>query len=236
MPYQRPLTETFSRIDRWVYAGGFALTVLAGYINVTMLSFFAVPVSHMSGAVSRLGIDMGNREFQDAEVIIALILSFLLGAMLSGLMISSAILHYSWRYTAILAIEALVLLIAAMLVAHNDLIPLLLTAACCGMQNAMASSYRGMIVRTTHVTGIITDLGFMLGAFLSSRSLMPWKLLMLVLLALGYFMGGLLSAIVQHEMGRHALWGAALISIGILFVQGLLARRKDDLSLNSPIA
>jgi hypothetical protein len=38
-----------------------------------------------------------------------------------------------------------------------------LSSAACGLQNALATTDCGAIVRTAHVTGIFTDLGIMMG-------------------------------------------------------------------------
>ena len=43
------------------------------------------------------------------------------------------------------------------------LLPACLVAAACGLQNAMCTSHFGGIVRTSHVTGTVTDLGSILG-------------------------------------------------------------------------
>ena len=36
-------------------------------------------------------------------------------------------------------------------------------AFACGLQNALTTSYSGAVVRTTHLSGIITDIGNVLG-------------------------------------------------------------------------
>ena len=43
------------------------------------------------------------------------------------------------------------------------LLPVCLVAAACGLQNAMCTSHFGAIIRTTHVTGTVTDIGSTLG-------------------------------------------------------------------------
>ena len=39
----------------------------------------------------------------------------------------------------------------------------------CGLQNATTSTYSGAVVRTTHVTGLFTDLGILLGLSCAAR-------------------------------------------------------------------
>ena len=61
MPYA-PATPAVRRALQsertWVALGSSLLAAIAGYVNVTLLDFFHVPVSHMSGAASRLSIDI----------------------------------------------------------------------------------------------------------------------------------------------------------------------------------
>merc|ERR1711981_773115 len=42
-----------------------------------------------------------------------------------------------------------------------------LAAAACGLQNAMTTHWGGAVTRTTHVTGLFTDVGLLLGRLLS---------------------------------------------------------------------
>mmetsp|Transcript_86368 Transcript_86368/g.278931 ORF Transcript_86368/g.278931 Transcript_86368/m.278931 type:complete len:327 (+) Transcript_86368:197-1177(+) len=65
---------------------------------------------------------------------------------------------YGWALVG----NALLLLAAVLLHSETSLAPYL-TAAACGLQNGMITSYSGAIIRTTHVTGLATDVGLILG-------------------------------------------------------------------------
>merc|ERR1719401_1610209 len=54
------------------------------------------------------------------------------------------------------------LLVIVVLCWEHDVAPYLCAAAC-GLQNGMATSYSGAVIRTTHVTGIATDIGLICG-------------------------------------------------------------------------
>lgn len=69
----------------------------------------------------------------------------------------------------------------------------------------MASSYNGLILRTTHVTGIFTDVGVMLGHWLRHRRIRLWKLLLLLSLLGGFFVGGVGGALAFRWVGAVAL-------------------------------
>ena len=227
MPYQRPDThEPVETVDRLVFLGGTSLAFLAGFINVFMLSIFTVPVSHMSGAVSRLGIDIGQEKSGDLKALLAIIGGFLAGTILSGYFLGSNKLRYSWRYVTVLAFECLALAGAAFVIHTDERFSLVLAAFACGLQNAMASSFHGLIIRTTHVTGIVTDLGFMIGSFLNKRSIKSWKLLLLMSLLLGYFFGGLAAMVSLNQWGYPAIWLAVGLNGLILVSYGLVNWRK----------
>lgn len=222
MPYTEFRTARPERPRALFFVGGFTLTMLAGAINVAMLSYYAVPVSHMSGAVSRLSMDLGTQHYTDLVTIAFIVGGFALGCVFTGALVSTNALASRRRYALVLACEAAVLALAAALQGSAVNMSVILGAAACGIQNAMASSYYGLVVRTTHVTGIITDLGFMLGACLTGQRFLWWKVLLLVVLVAGYLSGGIAAAILTPLAPRLMLWCccvlAAAIAIGCLFL------------------
>jgi uncharacterized membrane protein YoaK (UPF0700 family) len=228
MPYTEFRSARPGRPQTLFFVGGFLLTLLAGAINVAMLSHYAVPVSHMSGAVSRLGMDLGTQHYADLVTIGLIVGGFALGCVVTGALVGTSALASRRRYALVLACEAAVLALAASLQDGAVHASVILGAAACGIQNAMASSYYGLVVRTTHVTGIITDLGFMLGASLSGRRFVWWKVALLTLLVTGYLAGGTAAAVLMPLVPGLVLWGccalAAAIAIGCL----LLHREKEQ--------
>ena len=224
MPYTEFRTTPPGRPQPAFFVGGFVLTLLAGAVNVAMLSHYAVPVSHMSGAVSRLGMDLGAGRLKDLAVVALIIGGFALGCVLTGALLGTSALVSRRRYAVVLACEAAVLALAATLLGGTAQTSVILSAMACGIQNAMASSYYGLVVRTTHVTGIITDLGFMLGASLSGRRFPWWKSALLGLLVTGYLAGAMASSALMPLAPSAVLWGCAgmatAIATGCLFLRG----------------
>ncbi len=196
----------------WIISGGAFLALLAGYINVVMLGFFKVPVSHMSGAVSQLGIDIAALDQHDLLLVGSIVLGFFAGAFLSGLLIGNTHFKMTRRYGVALMLQGVLLSIASIAAQSDSNLSVTLAATACGLQNAMASSYRGLILRTTHVTGIVTDLGALLGNRWRDRSIQSWKFGLLLSLLLGFFIGGLLGALSYKALGMTALTLAALAS------------------------
>jgi len=203
---------------RWVFAGGAALAGVAGFVNTILLSIYHVPVSHMSGAVSMFGNDLIVGDQDHVLRIIGMVAGFLLGAIISGVIIGGTRLKPGRRYGVALMIEGSLLAIATLLVVNQDLLGLSFAAAACGLQNGMASSYLGLILRTTHVTGIVTDIGVLIGHWLRHRTVEGWKLLLLTSLFTGFAAGGVMGATLYRQLGLNALW----LATGGTFLAGLI--------------
>lgn len=79
-----------------------------------------------------------------------------------------------------------------------DTIPWLavgLAAFSFGLQNALATHYRGMILRTTHLTGLLTDFGVHLGMRAKGHRIPSWKLIVPGSLILSFFFGAVFGAL-----------------------------------------
>jgi uncharacterized membrane protein YfcA len=58
----------------------------------------------------------------------------------------------------------------------------------------MSSSYYGLAIRTTHVTGMVTDLGVIVGHWLRHRRFSRWKATVLSIMTGAFLAGGVLGA------------------------------------------
>lgn len=230
MPYRR------SRIPRraeptergLVFAGAMSLAGVAGFVNVVVLGFFHVPVSHMTGAVSRLSIDIATWNVADLRVVLSIVAGFLVGAMISGMVIGGRKLRPGRRYGVALLIEGGLLAAAVVLLRGGNALGVTLAATACGIQNAMASSYYGLVIRTTHVTGIVTDLGVMVGHWIRHRRVPAWKALLLVSILFGFFAGGVVGALALGRLGVSALAFAsgACLAAGTAYYAWWHTRRR----------
>lgn len=207
MPYakRRPSKAVLKKERPFVFTGGVALAAIAGFVNSSLLSFYHVPVSHMSGAVSRLSIDVGGGALSDLLYILSIFVGFFLGATLSGLIIGGKQLLPGRRYGVVLVIEGALLATSAALLLNGSVLGVAVAALACGAQNAMASSYYGLVIRTTHITGIITDLGVLAGHWMRHRRVRAWRVLLLLGILLGFFAGGVAGAVVVTRLGARAL-------------------------------
>ena len=220
MPYSHPQgidrRSAFRQI-RHLQSGGCLLAATAGFINTVALGFFRTPVSHMTGAVSHLGIDLATAEFSDATTSASIILGFLAGAMISGVLVGAYRLIPGRSYGITLMAEGGLLALATTLLLSKQRFALPLAAMACGLQNAMTSSYCGLMIRTTHVTGTVTDIGVMIGHWIRHREIEGWKLRFLVLIFLSFGVGGWTGALADRFFGPMCL---AVISAGCTLAGG----------------
>lgn len=201
-----------TKLPRWVWAGGGYLAFLAGTVNaVGIMSVHHEALTHLTGTTTLLGVGLALGGAELAHLAL-LLTAFLLGAILSGALIDGGALRLGKRYGLALMIEAALLALAAPLLALGSEVGLYLAAAACGLQNAMASSYSGAVVRTTHVSGMFTDLGIALGQRLRGEPLDRRRVALCLVIILGFLAGGACGALLYMRWQAWALVAPALLA------------------------
>ena len=154
---------------------GLLLAFNAGAINAGGFLVLHMYTSHMTGFASQLadGLVLGNTElFLNA---LGAVLAFMSGAAVCAILVNWGRQHRLHSVYALpLLLEAALLfpfgLMGAITLTWSTpfAVPLtvLLLAFMMGLQNAVASKTSGGSIRTTHMTGNITDLGMELGKML----------------------------------------------------------------------
>ena len=203
-----------SKLPRWVEFGSFILAFVAGLINaVGFLGFKHQSISHLSGTATLLGTGLANSTFLDSSYLLFILLSFMMGSAISGLFLRNGALKLGRHYSLLLLLEAAFLILAAFFLTRDSLYGHYLASAACGLQNALATTYSGAIIRTTHVTGIFTDLGLMIGAQLRGDRFDNRKAFLFLLIIVGFIAGGSLGAFAFNELTFAALYIPASICI-----------------------
>lgn len=184
-----------TKLPKWVEYGAFTLAFIAGIVNaIGLLGFEHQAISHLSGSVTLLGISLMSN-ISSALLLLAVVLSFMLGSALSGFLLTGGSLKLGRHYDTLLFIEGLLLLLSAYLLSRAHVYGITLASAACGLQNALATNYSGAVVRTTHLTGIFTDLGLMIGKALKGEPFDTRKGVMFLLIIFGFLLGGITGVI-----------------------------------------
>jgi len=147
------------------------MAFVAGAVNAGGFLAIARYTSHMSGIISAIGDDLALNDFISVLGGISLLLSFLSGAATTAIIVSwghRRKIHSEFALP--LLVEAVLLLIFGLVGANlNIYLPLmvpviaLLLCFVMGLQNAIVTKASIAEIRTTHMTGVITDMGIELG-------------------------------------------------------------------------
>lgn len=157
--------EGIARTDRLnrVLAGYLAL--VGGYVNATGIVLLGVFCSHMTGNVSRMATDLTSGKLLASLSALAGVSTFFFGSLLASMILESASHGRTARaYGIALGLEAWWLGLFTVLqrlasqrgFVTEQALPLCIAM---GMQNSLVTRLSGAVVRTTHLTGVITDLG-----------------------------------------------------------------------------
>ena len=194
------------QLPRWVWVGAGLLACVAGMVNVVgYLSFEQQAVTHLTGTTTLLGEAVAKRDLHAISRLAGVALAFMAGAALSGMIVQDSTLKLGRRYGVALVLESLLLFAAIPLFMQGRLAGPLLAAMACGLQNAMATTYSGAVIRTSHLSGMFTDLGIGVGHALRGMPLQKRRLLLCVLIIAGFFCGAVLGALLFARLGYLAL-------------------------------
>lgn len=194
------------QLPRWAWIGGGLLALAAGCINaVGYLCFRHQPVTHLTGTSTELGMAVARGDLKEIAHWGLTLLSFLAGAMVSGFIVEQRTLQLGRRYGVVLTLESILLFAATPLIHDAKDLGLYLAAAACGLQNAMVSTYSGAALRTTHVSGIFTDLGIYLGQRLRGVDVDMLRIHICVLVASNFIVGSMLGALGYAYMQERVL-------------------------------
>ncbi|QHE87887.1 YoaK family protein [Hydrogenophaga sp. BPS33] len=153
---------------------GSVLAFVAGAANAGGLLAVGQYTSHMTGIVSSVADHLVLGELSLALAGLGSVLAFLLGAMTTAWLVNWGMRRdLRSAYGLPLVLEAAALLVfglfgSAMGFMTPVFLPLTVILLCfiMGLQNAVITKISNARIRTTHVTGLVTDLGIELGKLL----------------------------------------------------------------------
>lgn len=222
---------------------GLVLAFVAGAANAG--GFLAVHqyTSHMTGIVSAMADHLALGEFHAYLAGFGALLSFIAGSACTAILVNlGRRRHLHGEYALPLLLEAVLLLCFGALGErlshiHGLFVPLtvMLLSFIMGLQNALVTKLSRAEIRTTHITGLVTDLGIELGKAVywnsSRRPEEPAvrvnrsRVAILMGLAVCFFVGGVTGALGFKHIGY-----ATTIPLALLLVILASVPTIDDLS------
>lgn len=142
------------------------LPFVAGAVNASGFFIVGAYTSHVTGSVARIGDEIAQGHGANVLHALLLIVSFFAGAAGATAIVTRHRGRRAPPFAAALTWEAAVLTTVALIgIWRPRFVPALnavTTALLCvamGAQNALVTTLSGAIVRTTHLTGVVTDMG-----------------------------------------------------------------------------
>lgn len=191
------------------------LAFIAGATNAGGLLAVGQYTSHMSGIISAMADNLAVGSLPLVFSGLLAVASFLFGALLTTLLVRWARSHeLESEYALPLLLEAALLVVfgttGRVFAGGHVLDTVILLCFTMGLQNAIITKISNAVIRTTHLTGMVTDIGIALGRIISALhrgelELAPEaetaKLRLLSSLIVLFFMGGLIGALGFNHLG-----------------------------------
>lgn len=147
-----------------------SLSWVGGYTNAVAFLYCSRVVSHVTGTTTSLSVAISQCSWTVAGSFAFILAMFWLGAVASGFMTEGARRRgRPSKYVLPMAVEALMLCLFAIGIERNlRLEPngslrffwiVGVASFAMGLQNATITKISGAVVRTTHLTGVVTDIG-----------------------------------------------------------------------------
>lgn len=204
------------------------LATSAGLLNAIALGAFGFFPSHMTGNTSHLSSEVSSTDLSDILFFGAIILSFVSGAIAARIIVIWGIIHnVRLVFSQVLFVEGLLLAGVSLYemyfhsFATNQEIIIFLCGLM-GIHNSTSTQLSGGRVRSTHITGTLTDAGISLASVMvamlrrdyskdtaAQKSQLKTHLTTLF----SFISGGIAGLILFREFGFHAM-----LALGLLLV------------------
>ena len=201
------------------------LGCVAGAMNAA--AFFAVGFfsANMTGNVSTLSERIASGEYASATFYASVLLAFIIGSMLSSSVITAGrrLTRKIYAYALVMESCFIALVGGSDLWVHKDWrVPVIVLglAFAMGFQNATGTLISSARIRTTHVSGLITDIGIGISSLLSRKGEKPFNaenLQLQLVTVVSFLAGGVIGVILYRMMGGYLqlLTALALLTLSL---------------------
>ncbi|GIZ16145.1 YoaK family protein [Capnocytophaga catalasegens] len=205
------------------------LSFVAGMVNVAGFLSFGELTTNVTGHFAHFIRDFSEYQFWKGVVYFVYIVSFLIGSFVSGWLIESAYHHRRYSiYLRPTLLECSLLVLVVLLSYSNwfiskDIMACILLFAM-GVQNSFVTRISHSVVRTTHLTGLITDLGIEVSQMLylrrnnyaANEKKIKSNIRLRLFIILFFFFGGITSGYLYFI--KNLKINVLLIAVAILLV------------------
>lgn len=206
------------------------LSFVAGIVNATGFLAFSQLTTNVTGHFAFFISDVANFDVWKGAVYFLYIFSFLCGSFFSSLLIEMFKENKRLNVFVLPTIIECLILLSIPLISHvgeikypNLIVCLLLFAM--GLQNSFVTKISNAVVRTTHLTGLFTDLGIELSQLFfpkshpqteKIRATIKLRIYIICFFFFGGLIGGFLYSRLQLKLNT-LIFGAIILLISLFY-------------------
>ena len=202
---------------------------ISGSTNVAGVIAFLAFTTNITGHVANLARHVAERNFREVILFFVWLLLFFSGAFVANFLIRSASNKSSyWAHSRPMVIEIVLLLFVAFYgdqfyansqTEREIIIGVIIFAM--GLQNSMVSTISGGLIKSSHLTGLFTDLGGDVSEWLhpasKKKEIVKHRIYIRLTVLAFYFLGGLAGGYFFNEYGFVIFYFIPLILLTILY-------------------
>ena len=207
------------------------LAHLAGFINtVSVFCFSGMTVSHVTGLLSKLAVSIITLDMDACLQLLSIVSAFFVGAVAAGIATGERAFYLHKIYGYIILAIGLLILIPFF---FESWVSVMLLAFLMGLQNGMVVSFNGILVRMTHMTGNLTDIGVYIGYKIrGDKKEKPIACLVPAAAFLGFFLGGMIGILLHIFIGSYGFVVASAVYLLLGAIYFRLQRTCNDKDFN----
>ncbi|KAJ1561562.1 hypothetical protein HK096_004223 [Nowakowskiella sp. JEL0078] len=206
----------------------FSAISMAGPLNVA--------VAHVTGNLTKLAIGITELNGDVVLAVASIVVCFMFGSFMGGFIVGDSKFRLGRSYGIALIIESFTLFISYLLLLHDNIAGAWFATFSCGLQNALTTNYSGAVVRTTHMTGISTDIANLLGQSCRKDSHPElWRLKVHIPLLLSFLFGAITGKGLFYFMGVHAMVMPSIFagSVGVIYLMLPYIRQAKEVLIEA---
>ncbi len=201
------------------------LSFIGGFVNVYGIITIGLTLTHFTGDLSKSAMLISEHgDVNHLLKVVEGLLLFLLGNIIAGMIVGERNFNGKRRYGVTFLSIGLFLLLTYIFFLNTNIFSYVLCFTI-GVQNGLFITYRGVLVRTSHITGSISDFGVHLGYKLRGVPFDNIKLYYYFVTTVFFFLGGFGSKILYDIYGKPSI---LIIPLLYFIVGGYYMRFRND--------
>lgn len=216
----------------------FFLSFVAGIVNISGLLSLNVLTTNVTGHFANYAESLYYLDYTRAATFLFFIIIFLAGAFVSTFLLEAGIRkNFSLSYLPSLSIEIALLVIAGIHMFypyHSQVVLASMLLFAMGIQNALVTRVSKNVIRTTHMTGLFTDMGIELAQLFyyraqGERQKLTQSIVLRMIIVLSFLGGCIAGGAIYQSQQLKTLWvGAGILVCILAYDSYMVLTRKEE--------